>query len=277
MTSLQASVVLTTYNNPRALEMVLTGLARQTAGGFEVWIADDGSGEATREVVERFAARAPWPLHHAWHEDRGFRKSRILNRALASMAGEYVVHLDGDCIPHPDYVGTHLRFRGKGRFLFGHRVFLGDRISAGLTAEGIRAGVLEGGVRNLLRGFRGEAGRAYNAIRLPDPLVSVVGAALGGRPVMRGMNFSAWRADLLAINGWNEEYEGWGAEDDDLVARLGFLGRTGRSVRFGAILFHLYHPVASRELAPRNAAILQAVRRSQTPRCRLGIRNDENA
>jgi glycosyltransferase involved in cell wall biosynthesis len=271
-----ASVVLTTYNNPRALELVLAGLGRQRAPGFEVWVADDGSRPETGELVRRFAATAPFDVHHVWHEDRGFRKMRILNATVPQVRSDYVVLLEGDCIPNADYVGVHLRWRRAGSFLYGHRVFLDARTSAALRVDAVRTGREPGGaVRNVVRAFRGRARRGYNALRLPVPAVRLGQTLLRtGRPVMRGMNFSAWKADLLAVNGWNEEYVGWGREDDDLVARLQFQGLRGRSVRFGAILYHLDHPLRrDPDLLAANDRIYREVVQRGSAVCRLGIRH----
>ena len=273
-----ASVVLTTYNNPRALELVRAGLARQRASGFEVWIADDGSLPETGELVQAFARTVPFEVHHVWHEDRGFRKMRILNATVPQVRSDYVVLLEGDCIPNPDYVAVHLRWRRPESFLYGHRVFLDARTSAALRADAVRAGREPGGaMRNVVRAFRGRARRGYNALRLPVPAGRLGQALLRtGRPVMRGMNFSAWKADLLAVNGWNEDYVGWGREDDDLVARLQFLGLQGRSVRFGAILYHLDHPQRrDPAVLAANDRIFREVVREGSPVCRHGIRHLE--
>jgi glycosyltransferase involved in cell wall biosynthesis len=272
----QASVVLTTYDNPRALELVLCGLARQRVAAFEVWVADDGSRPETGELVRGFATTVPFPVHHVWHEDRGFRKMRILNATVPRVEADYVVLLEGDCIPHPDYVAVHLRWRQPGAFLYGHRVFLDARTSGALRADAVRTGREPGGaLRNVVRSFRGRARRGYNALRLPVPALRLSQALLRtGRPVMRGMNFSAWKADLLAINGWNEAYAGWGREDDDLVARLQFHGLRGRSVRFGAILYHLDHPLRrDPAILAANDQIFREVLRRGDPICRRGIRD----
>ena len=270
-----ASVVLTTYNNPRALELVLAGLARQRASSFEVWVADDGSLPETGELVHAFARTVPFAVHHVWQEDRGFRKMKILNATVPQVRSDYVVLLEGDCIPNPDYVAVHLRWRRPGIFLYGHRVFLDARTSQALRAEAVRAGREPGGaLRNVVRAFRGRARRGYNALRLPVPAMRIGQALLRTRrPVMRGMNFSTWKSDLLAVNGWNEEYVGWGREDDDLVTRLQFQGLRGHSVRFGAILYHLDHPLRrDPAVLAANDRIYREVVRQGQPVCRQGIR-----
>ena len=273
-----ASVLLTTYENPRALELVLTGLEMQTVRDFEIWVADDGSGPATRRVVERFAASSRLPVEHVWHEDRGFRKMQILNQVLPRARADYVVLLEGDCVPHPGYVESHLRFRAPATFLYGHRVFLGARVSGRLTPDRLRRGGLGGALSNLRRWALLDARRPYNALRLPPAGVSVAQQLLRiTRPVMRGMNFSTWTEDLLAINGWNEDYDGWGREDDDLVARLQFRGLRGRSVRFGAILYHLHHPIRSRAQLPENDRIFREVVRRRSPVCVHGVQRLDGA
>src|SRR5690554_2143218 len=103
------SVIITTYNQPEWLEKVLWGCAVQTFPHFEIIIADDGSGPETREAIERMRSQLPMPLRHVWHEDRGFRKCEILNRAIAAASGDYLIFLDGDCIPRRDFVDVHRR------------------------------------------------------------------------------------------------------------------------------------------------------------------------
>src|ERR1700741_35568 len=109
-------VVFTTYNRPHDLERVLAGYARQTHSRFEIVIADDGSGDETRACIVR--ARDTWGLdiRHVWHEDIGFRKCRILNRAIEETPAEYLIFTDGDCIPHPDFVRGHVALARPGHF-----------------------------------------------------------------------------------------------------------------------------------------------------------------
>ncbi|MDP9348746.1 MAG: glycosyltransferase, partial [Gemmatimonadota bacterium] len=130
---MRASVVLTTYNQPRQLELVLRGYAVQTRRDFQVVVADDGSGEETREVLERLRRETGLDLLHVWHEDRGFRKCTILNRAILAASGDYLVFSDGDCIPRRDFVEAHLRLAEPGRFLSGGYLRLSPAVSARIT------------------------------------------------------------------------------------------------------------------------------------------------
>ena len=101
------SVILSTYNQPRWLEKALWGYAAQRMRDFEVVVADDGSGPETADVIVRMQGHNGLRLVHVWHEDRGFRKTEILNRAVIAARGDYLIFSDGDCIPHPEFVATH--------------------------------------------------------------------------------------------------------------------------------------------------------------------------
>ncbi|MGK5090064.1 glycosyltransferase, partial [Bdellovibrionota bacterium FG-2] len=146
-TTLDASLFVTTYNMPQQLALVCTGVERQTTRNLEIFFCDDGSGAETKNLIaafkERFAKPAGIPVHHLWQENKGFRKCRILNEALRQSTGRIAIFLDGDCIPHPDYVADHLREQEEGRFLAGRRVELGPKISAWLTPECVRDGFLD--------------------------------------------------------------------------------------------------------------------------------------
>jgi glycosyltransferase involved in cell wall biosynthesis len=273
-----ATVVVSTYNRPRSLALVLAGFARQTHGDFEIIIADDGSGEETAHVIREFKTRAPMPVRHLWQEDRGFRKTMILNRAVLESDSDYLIFCDGDCLPHRNFVAGHLETREEGRFLFGHAVFLGPDSTEALQLEDVDSGKFEIWRWNTIRrGLRGDDRRSYNGIFLGTGWFSrAVGLWFdrNGRRA-RGRNISMSRADLLAVNGWNQDYERPGREDDDLVLRLHRLGRRGKSVRFRAVLYHLYHPPHSPELFATNDAILQNVIRSGRVECPNGIRTLE--
>lgn len=234
---MHTAVIVSTYNFPRALEKTLWGYAGQTSRKFELIVADDGSSDETRQVIERFESEA-MPVRHVWHPDDGFRKCTILNRAIASTDADYLIFTDGDCIPRSDFVATHLALREPGIFLSGGAVRLPQHLSQRIQLED----VIDGRATDL------QWLRANGLRRLKDRL------RLGRNPrwqrwwdwltptnaTLNGNNFSAWRRDLLAANGFDERM-GYGGEDRELGERLENAGIRGRQIRHRAACVHLHH------------------------------------
>ena len=267
---MRPSVVLSTYNQPRALELVLWGYAAQTHRDFEVVVADDGSGEETRALVERLREATGLRLRHVWHEDRGFRKTEILNRAVLAAGGDYLIFSDGDCIPRDDFVAVHVAHARPGRFLSGGYLKLPASVSAALTVDDVRAGRHADLAWLEARGWR--PGRY--ALRLTR---SASAAALLDRvtptgATWNGHNASTWREAVLAANGFDLDMA-YGGEDRALGERLEHAGLTGHGIRFRAPVMHLHHerPYVNREAEDRNRAIRERIRRGRETRARLGI------
>jgi GT2 family glycosyltransferase len=246
------ALVVSTYESPAALESCLLGVLRQSRPPERVVIADDGSGEATRQVIERCRARLP--LAHVWHPDEGFRLAAIRNRALAVCAEDYVVLLDGDTVPHRDFLRDHAAYARRGRVILGQRCALVgyDRriLRAQPSAARLVALFLAGRVlnesralgtdlRNRLRGLR-------KGLRLPWAVPRP-----GAPRQAHGGNLGVWRDDLLAVNGFDERFVGWGGEDYDLVERLMRAGRAPWRLLSGAVCYHLDHPARARNPANR--------------------------
>jgi glycosyltransferase involved in cell wall biosynthesis len=256
---MKTAVVVTTYNRPDALALVLDGFLAQAALDFSLLVADDGSTGETRRVVEAYAARAPFAVRHVWQEDRGFRAAAIRNRAVAESDADYVVFTDGDCVPARDFVAAHRRLAERGWFLAGNRVLLSRDFTARVLAEGLRVHAWTNG-QWLSAWARRDINRLVPLVALPD----WAGRKL--RPArwkgVKTCNLSVWREDLERVNGLDEAYSGWGLEDSDLVIRLLHAGVRHKSARFAAPLFHLWHPENDRSRLPENERRLAALLRS---------------
>ncbi len=260
------SVVVSTYNWPEALALFLESAIRQKTKPYEVLVADDGSGEPTRKLVESYAARAPFPIRHVWHEDRGFRLAAIRNKAIAVAAGDYIVMTDGDIIMHPDFIRDHGRAAERGYFSAGSRIDLPAGYTARLTASGNYSG---------FRLFLSSLSSPMKGLHLPR-LGKLFRNRHSGTPFHgRGCNLAAWRDDLEAINGFDESYEGWGREDTDLMCRLMKLGRRKRTLRLCTVSYHLHHKTRnSDDDLSRNDEILRRAMESPGFRCANGIVKD---
>lgn len=264
------SVVVTTYNQPRALELVLWGYAAQTVRGFEVVVADDGSSEGTAALVARMRAATGLRIVHVWHEDRGFRKTEILNRAILAAGGDYLLFTDGDCVPRRDVVEVHGRLAAPGRFLSGGYLKLPADVTAAITPDDVRA--MRVASRAWLRSRGWTPGR--HALRLVDS--ALLGAALDRvtptRPTWNGHNASGWKVDLLRVNGYDLDMA-YGGLDRALGERLENAGVRGAQVRFRAPVLHLHHerPYVDREKWRRNREFRARIRREGIVRAPRGI------
>lgn len=235
------TVVVTTYNRPDALAAVLEGFMTQHEQGFELIVADDGSGPETAAVVKSYARRAPFAVRHVWHEDQGFRAAAIRNRALATATSDYVIFVDGDCIPRGEFVGAHRELRAPGRFLFGHRVLLQREFTREVLAEGLP--VHHWGLgRWIPRWVRRDVNRIAPLLSWPHWVCWQHRSWHG----VKTCNLSAWRKDLLRVNGFDEAYAGWGFEDSDLVVRLQHAGVACHDARGVPAVLHLWHPENTR-------------------------------
>lgn len=266
---MKIAVVVTTYNRPDALAAVLEGFLAQRDRNFEIVTADDGSGAETAGIVTAFRERANFEVHHVWQDDQGFRAGAIRNRALARTKADYVVFTDGDCIPLPNFVAGHRRLAERGWFVAGNRILLGETLSRRVLAERLPIHHWSVG-KWLFSFFKGEVNRW-----LPLWSVSVPGW-LRRLPARRWQgvmtcNLSAWREDLLNVNGFDEVYEGWGLEDSDLTLRLLHSGIRRKSARFAAPVIHLWHPENDRTSLEENRKRLDALRRSKEIRATCGV------
>ena len=262
---LRLTVLVTTYNNPRALRLVFAGLARQSIRDFELIVADDGSGDETAALIASFAAQAPFPVRHVWHPDQGFRKCTISNQAILASAGDYLIFFDGDCIPGQHCVARHLRTAQRGSYLAGGKILLGASVSAKLTPELVERGLLDS-----IGPWWRDVGKRRRLLvsRLPV-LRDWMNRRVPRQPAWRGENSSAFAEDIHRVGGFDQRF-GYGFEDADLGHRLQAAGVRGRSVRYTAPVFHLDHPrpYGTSDAVAANRALYQenrALRLVRTP------------
>jgi glycosyltransferase involved in cell wall biosynthesis len=265
---MKTTVIVTTYNRPAALALVLEGYSAQSTRDFSLIVADDGSTDDTRRLVNDYAARAPVPVKHVWQEDLGFRAAAIRNRAIAATDADYIVFTDGDCVPSREFVVQHQRLAERGWFLAGNRVLLSEAFSRRAEAE--RLPLHAWTTAQWIAAWpRRHVNRLLPLVTLPD------GAFRKRQPRrwegVKTCNLSAWREDLVRVNGLDEAYSGWGLEDSDLAIRLIRAGVHHKTARFAAPLFHLWHRENDRSGLPENQRRLEAVIASDRVSAQLGL------
>lgn len=233
-----ASIIVSTYNQPRHLRRCLVSLEHQSSPDFEVVVADDGSRGETRRIIEQFARSSARRVRHVWHEDRGFRKTLILNKAVLASKSEYLVFIDGDCVAHPDFVREHTSKSERGHYLNGSLIRLDEGLSERISEEAIvRRHAFQAAW--LLRQGR-YVDRRYLRLTLPYGLRCRLNRGTRTRLYWLGSNSSCYREDLMAVNGFDNRFS-YGFEDGDFGNRLEMLKVTPRTVRWTALLLHLWH------------------------------------
>ena len=251
------SILLATYNWPQALKLCLESLATQTDTDFEIIIADDGSTSETKNLIEHIQQTHPISIQHLWQEDRGFRKTVILNQAINAAHGDYLVFLDGDCIVQPDFVARHRALSQKGYLVTGSRVLLDESLTAQLLTwpswnfksftEKLLSYRLSGGINKywpLKIKLGNGSWRDYQKFVWRR---------------IKGCNMACWKADAEAINGFDESMTGWGHEDADFVFRLQRHHIKRKSGSWSTEVLHLFHKIHDQTNAAENARRVRAM------------------
>ncbi len=265
---MKTAVIVTTYNRPDALAAVLDGYIDQAGHDFELLVADDGSTDETRRLVESYAVRAPFSLHHMWQEDSGFRPGAARNRAAARTDADYLIFVDGDCVPARDFVHQHRTLAEPGYFLSGNRVLLSESFTRQVLAA--RAPIHRWRAARWLRAWAArDVNRLLPLLKLPD--TSLRKRSPRQWQGVKTCNLSLWRTDFMRANGLDESYCGWGLEDSDLAIRLLHAGVHHKSARFATPVFHLWHRENDRSRLGENQKLLDEIIRSERIEARLGV------
>lgn len=232
---MKTSLIISTYNRPDALAVVLDSVAKQSVLPDEIIIADDGSAAPTRRLIEEWkndpviGSR----LRHVWHEDTGFRLAAIRNRAIAVATGDYIIQIDGDVMLHPLFVYDHIRCARPGFMVKGSRVYLTNALTEKLCRreKSVRMHLWSRGIdRSLQKAVR----LHWLSDLFRDRFKPHSYWALG-------CNMAFWRKDAIAVNGYDESFRNWGHEDSDFCFRMAREGVRKCDLRYAAVIYHLNH------------------------------------
>ena len=232
------SVIISTYNKPAWLQKVIWGYECQTHKDFELIIADDGSGQPTKELVEKFQTESNLKIKHVWHPDNGFQKSAILNKAILASSTEYLIFSDGDCIPRKDFVETHVKHSEKGYFLSGGYFMLPIETSKIISRENI----VNGNAFDVDWLYAHGLKRTYKSLKLTSGGLQgkILNLLTPTKATWNGHGSSGWKKNIIDVNGFNEEMQ-YGGQDRELGERLVNTGIKGKQIRYSAICVHLEH------------------------------------
>lgn len=258
---MKISLIIVTYNWPDALEVILKSILQQSEIPHEVVIADDGSGRETSEVILKHQKSFPCKLKHVWHEDKGFRAAKIRNKAIKESTGDYLFFSDGDLFFHPDFFLDLKRNMKPEVALIGSRVFLKKEASAKILKNRKPENISFFSAKT-------ETNR-LNSLRIS--FISQLMPVVSFTEKLRGGLLGVQKEKIVAVNGWNENFEGWGKEDTELVARLHFYGLKLKKLKFAGITYHLWHPHLSRQRITNNQELLSNCVENNSGWCRNGL------
>ena len=237
--TMKLSLILSTYNRPDAVEKSLQSLMKQNDKDFELLVADDGSTAETRELLNSYRSFFKFGFKHIWQEDLGFRLSASRNNALRQARGDYIVFLDGDCLANPEFIANHRKLAEPGFFVTGNRILASPSFTKQILAANDFSFPSLGTLFRLKRNK--EINKAISGINFPrlDFLRKLYPQKWQR---LRGCNFAAWRKDIFAVNGFDEDFVGWGFEDSDFAVRMINNKIYRKSGNFATAVLHLYHP-----------------------------------
>lgn len=249
------SLCISTYNFPDALELCLMSILRQTQMPLEVIIGDDGSAAQTKELINSFRLKFSIPIKHVWHPDDGFKLAEIRNKSFAAAAGEYIIQIDGDIVLNRFFIEDHIRFAKPGTFVAGTRSMLTQTSTVKIFAS-----------KNIDTIDTLEIEKRYNTYRLLPVSYVMYNIQKGPSQAkfVLGANMAFWKESIIKVNGYDENYKGWGKEDHDLSIRLINAGYQLHFLKFAAVIYHLYHKQASNGNIDKNTPLIQRALREKT-------------
>ncbi|MDB5896974.1 MAG: putative b-glycosyltransferase, Glycosyltransferase Family 2 [Ramlibacter sp.] len=260
--------VVLTYNRPDAALAVLRALAPQCGPGHAVVIADDGSRQENVQALQRGLPRFDCAVRHVWQPDTGFTAARSRNLGAAHAGADYLVFMDGDCVPSPHFVRQHERLAAPGAFVNGSRVLLSPALTQRALAGAVDLPALRASDWLRLR-LSGDVNKLTH-------LVHWTGAPFRVEKrfrwkAIRSCNLGIWWRDFQAVNGFDHTFSGWGHEDADLVLRLHHQGCRRTNGFLATEVYHLWHQEQGRAEEAVNRRRVEARMKSGIIRAESGL------
>jgi len=259
---MSCTLIISTYNSKRSLDLVILSSLRQSLTPLEIIIADDGSKKDTKKLIEAFKEQSAIPIIHSYHEDKGFRVAKARNQAISKATGDYIILVDGDMILHKDFIYDHYSFSKPGFFVQGIRAKLSsEKAREVLNLKQIDFNSFENGIKN-----------KRNSVRSSILSFIFSGTKFFNRlKMLQTCNIAFFKKDCIKVNGFNEDFVGWGREDSEFGARLLNLGCKRRDLKFAAIGYHIHHEGVARDMLDKNNNIFLNTIHKKLDWCSNGI------
>ncbi|MBC7829882.1 MAG: glycosyltransferase family 2 protein [Chitinophagaceae bacterium] len=245
------SLIVSTYNRPAALRRCAQSIIAQTVLPDEIIIADDGSDEETRLLIQSIQQKTNIPFLHAWQPHEGYQLAKIRNKAFVASGKEYLIQVDGDLILHPNFIKDHISMARHGIFVSGSRLNMDENLTENVIAGNIPFEDISKNRNNLSKKYNGW----YSPLLCQ--MNYLIQRGNDNYKHVLGCNMAFWKKDLEEVNGYNENFKGWGKEDNDLAVRLINAGLQLRFVKYGAICYHMAHEIAGFSMTMGNEKLLK--------------------
>ncbi|MDN5216908.1 glycosyltransferase family 2 protein [Fulvivirgaceae bacterium BMA12] len=259
----KVTLLISTYNWAEALELQLMSLTRQSTVPDEIRIADDGSDERTKEVIDRLKKKISCPVIHQWHPDTGYHKTIAANKAVYAAEGDYIIQIDHDVILHKHFIKDHLNWARPNFFVCGRRA----KLSKEVTNKLLKRKKVKFNPFYVLRGAEG----AHNLIRFL-PLRNYFDKTDSNPWNILGCNLAYWKKDFLAVNGYHNDIAGWGHDDTELMSRMVNTGIKKRELKFAAVQYHLHHKQSDKGLQSKHYKMIKRNIQDKIVWCENGIK-----
>lgn len=263
---MRASLIAAFYKDIVALDLIIEALKRQDYDNFELIVAEDNCDPA---IATHLNSITGIDIIHTTQEDIGIRKARSINNAILKSTGDYLIFIDADCIPYHSFVSSHVKLAEKNHVLSGRRVNLGPKVSALLRNKKLSAATLERFFLPMMPLLMLDGATHLDQGIALDPDGFLYRRIIANRKKsnvsLLGCNFSCFKEDMLAINGFDEYYLGESclADDTDLNWRFASYGLKLKSCKMAANVFHLHHGIRARQSIDSDAEMSKMLARKE--------------
>jgi glycosyltransferase involved in cell wall biosynthesis len=258
---MKTSLVISIYNWPQALNITILSVMNQTIKPDEIVIADDGSSKETQELIKVWQLKLSIPVIHSWQEDIGFRLATSRNKAISKSSGDYIIMIDGDLVLHPKFIENHIQHCKKNQFTIGPRVMLNEDYSKKILSESNAEFKVK--ARNISNNKKNIVNSTF--------LSNLFSYKTKSFRQVRACNMACFKSDLIKVNGFNENFIGWGREDTELVVRLLNSNVVRKNIKFNANTLHIFHKENTRQRLAINDEILNKTIENNLKQCENGI------
>lgn len=269
MQPILTSVIITTYERPRALYTVLNSLSKQSATPHEIVIADDGSKKPTADVIRYWQQKMSCRIIHSWQKDAGFRAAAARNKAVSASSGNYLIFLDGDCIVFHDFIENHIKLAQANTMVMGNRILCSKSFTEDIENQRIDPTSWQWSNWLVARILK-KINRLFPLFRI-DHLPALRSLRDTHWKGVRTFNLALWRKDFESVNGFDERFQGWGHEDANLAIRLIKNGIKRKDGQFSIPVLHLWHQENDRSRLANNEHLISQTLQSTKTKAALGL------